>query len=87
MKFEDTKDLADYTVTYTPEEIEVIGERSDIRALGAEDFTLILDGTAEDNKGTSKHKLALPEVVELSSQARDADSLTEIEVKVTVKKK
>ena len=87
VKFEDTKDLGDYTVTYTPEEVEVIGERADIRALSADDFTLTLSGTAEDNKGTSKHILTLPEVASLTVQSRDTDSLNEIEVKVTVKKK
>ncbi len=82
--FEDTTGAGDYNVTYTPAEVEVIGERADIRALGADDFTLVLPGSAEDNKGTNKHILTLPEVAQLTDQSRDTSSLTEIEVKVTV---
>ena len=85
--FEDTTNAGDYSVTYTPTEVEVIGERADIRALSADDFTLTLPGSAENNKGTGKYVLTLPEVAELTTQSREAGSLTEIEIKVTVKKK
>lgn len=87
VSFEDDTDLDKYEVTYTPTEIEVVGERAVIKALTEENFTYVIKGSAKDNLGEKKHVFDLPDNVEQTVGAREQESLVQVELTVKVTKK
>lgn len=85
--FEDDTDLDKYEVSYTPSEIQVIGERAVIKTLTNENFSYVLEGSAKDNLGVKKHVFDLPEKIGQTVGAKDQESLVQVELTVKVTKK
>ena len=79
---------SDYTVEYSPKEIDVRGEVSIMDTYIANNgFKLSLEGNRKKYVGTHEYTIPIDTTIEIVSDARDSDFSDGIKVSVTVTEK